>query len=449
MTRIEQLKTEIHKSTATNTHIFFFVYLASMIALLFLRNALNVNIPPVLFLLLTLIPLALGDVDDILAVAVCCIPFSTGFQYKYALLLGIVALLFKTKFKVRFTPVMGVVICMMIWELLHAFYGTFSFVEYFRSFAELLFLAFAVSCVDKEKINHKFILRAYSVALIGVCFIMLYLQLSQNNFDLNEVLTRSKYSRFGRNNTSYIQYGLNFNPNGLGFMCDLSLASCLFLISRKENSIFNIVLLALSAVFAFMTLSRSAIVCMLFFVFSYVFFANTKGVKKLKYVFFTISCLLILFISIYSFMPEIFGNIIERFSESDVTGGRSDLFEFYNEHIASSVFYMFFGVGLQDFAGKMINIYGGSYNDVPHNGCQEAIVCWGVVGLVMVVLLVAFMISQTKKENKRLFVSFFPLFGWIIFTMSGQLITSGNALLELVLIFVTLAVYEKKEEDNN
>ena len=444
MTATECISTTHYNKESSKKHTVFFLYLAVMLMALFARNALNVNIPAVFYLMITLIPLIIGNTDDILAVAVCCIPFSSGFQYKYALLLGIAAFLWKSRGKIRLTSVMGVVACMMIWELFHGFYGSFSFVEYFRSFAELLFLAVVSSCIDRESLNYKFILRAYSVAVVGVCFVMLYLQLSQNNFDLNEVLTRGTDSRFGENNTDYLQYGLNFNPNALGFICNLSLASCLFLISRKENSAFDIVLLVLSAIFAFMTLARSAVICMLFFVLGYVLFAPIKGTKKLQYVIVTIVLLLVIFTLIYFFMPVVFDNIVDRFSEDDVSNGRNRMFAFYNEHLNSSPFHLLFGIGLQDFAGKMINIYGGDCENVPHNGYQESIVCWGILGIILVALLIIFMIKETKGTNRRSVVSFLPLLGWMLYITAGQLVTSECALLELVLIFVILSISTKK-----
>ena len=73
---------------------------------------------------------------------------------------------------------------MMIWELMHAFYGNFSIFEYFRSFAELIFLVVVVS-MNFKKINYKLIFRAFSFATVGVCIIMFYLQLQQHDFDVN------------------------------------------------------------------------------------------------------------------------------------------------------------------------------------------------------------------------------------------------------------------------
>ena len=131
----------------------FYLYLALMLFGLFLRNAMGVNLPPILFLAFTAIPLILGDQNHIIATAVCCIPFSTGFQFKYAILFCIVALVLKNRKQFRPGLALWSVAALAIWELLHGIGGSFSLSEYPRTMAELFFVAAVVTFWDRKSLN--------------------------------------------------------------------------------------------------------------------------------------------------------------------------------------------------------------------------------------------------------------------------------------------------------
>ena len=125
--------------TKTNNRIFK-VYLLAMFALMAVRYLLKVDVPAVAFLLVAMLPIWWGNTSEQLAFAASCIPLSVAFQYKYALLILSVAILIKNQWRLKRSGVFFVVIAMMAWELWHAFYGQFSYVEYLRDFAELILL---------------------------------------------------------------------------------------------------------------------------------------------------------------------------------------------------------------------------------------------------------------------------------------------------------------------
>jgi len=416
----------------------FYFYLSSMLILLFLRNAIGVNIPVVFLLLLTIIPSFFGTKDHIVATAVCCIPMSTGFQYKYALFICISAIVIRYRSQIRLSQVAYPVFFMMFWELLHGFTGQFSILEYFRSFAELIFLVTVLS-IDLKNINSKFIFRVLAVSTIGICFIMLYLQLQQFGFDFYSVFGRGfRTFRFGQSNTTAENYGLNFNPNRLGSICNLTIGSILLLLGRKEQSALDLVLLALSVIFGFMTLSRTFVVGLVFILLYFILTA--KGTIRQK-ILITISTISITIIPIWlmnEYMPSILHNLIARFQEDNILNNRDDLFLFYNKHILSSIPFFFFGIGLQDFQGKISSIHNVSIN-VAHNGFQEIWVVWGIVGVVLFIWMLVALIRETKKYEPHPEIrQFLPLGLLFINSMAGQLIRSEIAILSLVIVIVSL-----------
>ena len=134
--------------------------------------------------------------------------------------------------------------------------------------------------------------------------------------------------------------------------------------------------------------------------------------------------------------------MISRFQENDLFGGRDKLFLFYNEHIFSSVGYFLFGIGLQDFQGKISSIHNIDIN-VAHNGIQEIWVVWGVVGVVLFILMLINIIKDAKKYESNPEIRQFCLLDFTFNSMAGQLIRSEITLWSLVMIYICLSIKEK------
>ena len=161
----------------------FKVYLLAMFALMAIRYLLKVDVPAAAFLMVAMIPIWWGSTSEQLAFAASCIPLSVAFQYKYALLILSVVILMKNRWRIKHSGVLLLIAAMMVWELWHAFYGYFSFVEYLRDFAELILLG-VVTSIDLEDVDHKLVIRSLAISVVGVCVIMLIMQLQQFGFDL-------------------------------------------------------------------------------------------------------------------------------------------------------------------------------------------------------------------------------------------------------------------------
>ena len=146
---------------------------------------------------------------------------------------------------------------------------------------------------------------------------------------------------------------------------------------------------------------------------------------------------LIVLVYVYLF-PENFEYLLSRF-ESDETGsGRTWIFEDYNQYMVENLWVMFWGVGLNNFQEKVMTTYNIS-TAVPHNGIQEIVVAWGIPGLILVTLLIAVMIAQSKKYGTRkTLLNYIPLIILISKSMAGQFITSGYTILALAFAYLSL-----------
>lgn len=425
--------------TKTDNQIFK-VYLLAMFALMAVRYLLKVDVPAVAFLLVAMLPIWWGNTSEQLAFAASCIPLSIAFQYKYALLILAAAILIKNHWRIKMNGAFIVVMAMMVWELWHAFYGQFSFVEYLRDFAELILLAIVTS-IDMRNVDHKLVIRSLAISVVGVCVIMLVMQMQQFGFDLVAVFSRSAHSfRFGQSNMASGRFAINFNANNLGFICNLATCGSLLLAIRKEHLRIDIILAICTVIFAMMTLSRSAIICVIMIFAAYLLLNDGKLSTKIWSCLGGLVIVLLALILVHYFVPTVFENILERFQRKDVWNGRGGLFKYYNHFLFMSPMYFLFGIGMQSIYEKVVPH--SPVAGVPHMGLQEVWVAWGVVGFVMLGILIWKVISSSKlySDGKRQPYQFMPLVLTLVFTMSGQLITSSRALMAFTFAYVCLCI---------
>lgn len=410
-----------------------------MIGLISLRTVWGISIPVHILLVVSVIPAIIGNKSQMIAFAMCCIPFSSAFQYKYALLIYIFFLIVKRRGKIKLNHVMFSVFLMMLWELFHGFYGVFSFVEYLKDFAELLLLVTIVS-INIENIDYKLIIRSLAYCTIAVCLVILSFQVKESGWNIFSNITSF---RFGIGNANMENYSLSFNPNRLGFMCNLSLCGIFILYNRKECNAFDMVAIVLLVVFGLSTLSRTYVVCLAVILFCFLFSLEGDIQRKLLSVLFIgLLSILVLFV-LYNYFPKMMESLIDRFQERDITNGRSVLFDFYNKHIWSSIVFCLFGVGLQDYSQKISSIYNRDIT-VCHNGYQELWVVWGIVGvLLFLYLMYALIVSVNKKQMKKSFVQYIPMILLLISILAGQFISGEIVLLSLSFIYVCLCIKMK------
>lgn len=415
-------------------------YYIMMAVMLISRYLLGINVPSVVLLLIAAIPAVFGSTSELLASTVSFIPLSAAFQYKYALLISAVMLLIKNRWRLKSSYALFLVFIMMAWELLHFGCGYFSIVEYVRSFAELLFMGVLIMVNIRDQ-DYKMIIRSLALSVVGVCTIMLIMQLQQYNFNILKVFSRSAVNwRFGQSNMDEGSFALNFDANVLGFMCNLSACGLLLLRKRKEHIKMDIVMTLAAFFFALITLSRAAILCMLMIIALYAFGGESKGIKRVIGQLSLIAVIAIAGITVYTYIPSIIENLFERFQRKDVWNGRGTLFTKYLEFSFSSPTYLLFGVGLQEIVEKVSPIVW--VNQVPHNGLQEALVAWGIPGVIALLMWLGMIIrfSMVYSDQKRDFYQFVPLLLTLVFAMSVQLLTESRNIIALSFSYICLCI---------
>lgn len=419
-----------------------------LLALLFAKNGLDMAIPMKGILLVAIAPAFFASPTQMIAMALAFIPLGSGFQYKYALMAYVLIGIVRFGSQMHFSKLTFPLIVMILWEMLHVVVGEMEINELMRGFAEFVFLWF-ISCQKLKDLEIRVIARSLAIAVVGVCCITMYMQTTLVMGDVSDVLSQGSDGsyRFGNNNNNEEElFSLVFNPNQLGFICNLAIAALLVLMRLRKSTLIDVVMLSLCVTFGSFTLSRTFLVCLAFLLISFILLSTNSLRQRVFYI-----ILLTLLIggvvwAIDAFLPDVIKNFTARFEVEDLSNNRIDLFVFYNQHIFSTAEYCLFGIGLQNFGEKLIQLYNPDI-EVCHNGFQEAWVAWGLPGLVMVLWWLKQLVAESRRWclTKRYF-SYLPLILILLDMQAGQFIRSNTNMLALILAYAVLCIPSERFE---
>ena len=430
-----------------NKHTSFYILFAILIIFLFARYAFQYDVPRYALSIVIMLMALFGDQDEILAALMCCIPLHNAVNFSITLIVCATIYMLKNIQKLNFGFSTVIILLMVVYELLHANIGSFQPLFFFADMAPL-FVLLAVMSVDLKGIGYAFIVRTMAVILVSLGMTLIVNNIINTGSFFSVVTDMQRLGIIGED---VVVYGAGINPNTLGILNVLAICSLLQvrLIGRyiRVDSILIVFLL----VFGILTVSRTFFVCFLFmgilFVFGQAGEIQNKIVALLKMSIVIIISLIVIGI----FFPETLEYFIMRFIITDVTTittSRDILMYDYYHYIANNLGVMLFGVGLNDFAEKVLNIYMISTH-TPHNSILEIIAAWGIVGLILVLLLLVAIIIDSKSHVNIIIVNYIPLYVILLKSMAGQLLTSGYSMLAMSFVYLSLCQdFTKKKLEN-
>lgn len=427
----------------------FWLMMIAFYALFVIRAIFRVDFPASIYLIwISLMALSFDD-NEIVALVISFIPLHSGFQYKYAIFICIIVLLLKYSARFKINSIAVIVALVFVWELLHFDIGAPSLVELFRGFAELFFIAI-IACLPKKKnirVCQLFRVLAWSSAIAFV--ILLVLTVREHGSNIFDFMKGG--FRLGALNVEEGAIALNYNPNGVGYICNLSIVGILISAYYRETNFADWLLFLFLIFVGLLTVSRTFILCLAVCLLLYVLLQKKSLRKKVL----TFIAILVFAFAVFwvvdSYLVQILNNFGDRFDAEDVTNGRSFLFDFYNDFAFSSINNIVFGIGIQDIPGKVFEVSGVNV-EVPHNGYQQLIVAWGVIGFISIICLIISLLYHAKKKCKKVsLLCYLHLFLLAVDALAGQFITSPSSILTLLLIYETVcysSAYESLEVKN-
>ena len=323
--------------------------------------------------------------------------------------------------------------------MLHSFSTDFSIVYFLAAVIPFIVLAIFIS-TDAEELDYPFIVRVFAWTVFAISLTLLVRVLYFSDFNI--ALALAGLQRMGSDDHSNIQdvvvSGGQIHPNSLGIITVLASAGLMQLRNKRVSKMSDMVLMCIILVFAALGSSRTYLVCLLLMIVLLIFSENGGIIKKIRLVTSLAGILIVGVVAFAIVFPETFTYFIERFSESDLSGGRGVLMKDYHAFIVNNFKVMFFGIGLQDYGDRLVYTYNASVN-VPHNSIQEIIVAWGIPGLIIFMVQFIIMYYNSFQRNRQQgLINWIPFIIIFIKGMVGQTFTSSYTMLALSFAYLSL-----------
>ena len=430
-------------------HTRFYALLTLLTGLIFVRYGLQLGIPRIILTGVIALIALLGDRNEILAIAMCCIPMHEAVDFSVALAACAGCYVLKNHNTVRINLAVVLMLVIIAWELLHCFDQEFSLMSFLFSIVPLFFLAF-VLCVDVSDLDYAFVVRIMSIATAMVCLVLLANLVVRANFNIAAAIVGlQRLGEFSEEEMRSSMIGSAINPNALGIICVISIAGLWQLRIVDKSRKLDAVLIIMLLTFGAMTSSRTYLFCLIITAFLMILGQPGSIRKKIRLLFIlTLTAVTALLVLNWIF-PELLQYYRQRFDGGNLTGGRDVLMITYHKFISNDPKVLFFGIGRHNYSAKLTEIYRVAAN-IPHNAIQEVIVAWGIPGLILIMLLIGMLVVRSQKFcGNHMLLNYIPLLIILAKSMAGQLLTSHYTMLALAYAYLSLCQNFRKKEKNS
>lgn len=342
------------------------------------------------------------------------IPLSFGFSTGYIFPVALCCIWIKRK-EIPTTAIFFI-LAVAIMEFIHYPFYTFTYkvngvelVNFFSTIALLGYYSY------NKKSNKPGMIMWYGIgsAIFGL-FVLLNTFQSFSMSDLMTGVVRMGMEGIKDSEDEVIAFAAN--PNALAYFMIVAISlMTLMLINKQGNAIVQIIVIIICSFAGFVTLSRTFFICLAIVLIA-VMFTIRKKFSALTSAF-LISLLICISIILLIQMDDLFTAFTERF-EGDKTGsGRTNIIAYYHNWLVNNPENYLFGTG-SFFYLKYVG-----YDEATHNGIQQIVVCYGLMGLFFFFSLGLSVVKKSKrliKDNTFLWV---PLIIVLLFLQTIQSIS--------------------------
>lgn len=410
----------------------FFCLLTLLLMLCSAQYVFQVWIPQACYLAIAFLIALTGDLDEIVALCICCIPLYGFFESVFAVLFAIICYVAKNPKGLRLNYSIFPVILMVLWELAHCFLPNFRIMKFGGQCVPWLFLT-VLMCSEGERFDYGFVVRSFALSVACMCGTLFVRIMYVVHFQI--VNTFAMLQRLGVEVEDAI---VKINPNSLGIFCVLGISGLLQLRIAKKGKEKDMVYVVILLLFGMMTASKTFFFCLMFSLLLLFMSVERKIEEKLRYGMGILAIGLIVLGISFLIMPNLVEYYISRFYEKDFTTGRTALMRIYHDFIVSNLDIILFGVGLQDFGTEIVRRCSQAFSS-PHNCIQEIVIAWGMPGLFLCIALWSTMLICSRKRcGKQKLVHFIPFLVIFLKSQAGQILNSEYTVLAFGFSYLSL-----------
>ena len=410
----------------------FFFYLVGMCLLLLIRDVIEVNIPLLVFFCYFSAGYCFATFDQCLAISSVLPLLNHGVQTNYIIFVAIVMYVIRFRRSTRINYIHATAILLSLYELMHAFILPFDVAEYLRYVFFFIYIGLILgeSRIQELMVDESIVLKTF--IFMDAYFMFEVLLVTVKYMSYSTII--SSGFRFGTLEDYVVGKPTLFdNENMVGLFALIAIGLLLIQLHRnKKHRILKIAMIVYFLFFGLMTTSKTFIICfaMMFAMFLLYMF-RTSIIKATGIMLASVTALLIAANTIFASEVQ---RLMVRFQAADLSTGRNDLIKYYNKFIFSDWKRAVFGIGLQEVVEKS-----GAHNS-PHNATQELILCWGIIGLLVILLLAFRIYRKTRKdlEIKPEIVYYLPAIMFLIFIQTIQFIRLTSIFGLVIVLYVAI-----------
>lgn len=410
----------------------FPLYIGMFCLMLFARDVIGVGIPLFLFLVYFSVPYCFFSYDECLALSAMLPLLNHGIQTNYIMLVACIMYIIRFRRSTKINKVHGIILLLCIYELLHAVIPEFALSEYTRYMFSFIYIGLVLGEYKIQSLlkDERFVLRSF-------VFMDAY-------FMLEVLLVTIKYLNFSALVSSGFRFGtledyvvdkptLFDNENMVGLFAVVGIGILLlFLMDDEKKKIQNILLIIYFSFFGLLTTSKTFIICLVLMLTLFILYIYRLSFFKALGIT-VVTVVGVIFAINTVFLNEI-QRVILRFHAADLSTGRNDLMKAYNTYIFADWKRVVFGIGLQNVVEKS-----GVHNS-PHNATQELLLCWGIIGVVaiLVLTLIVFKNIRCKFTKKPAIVYYIVPFVFVIYIQTIQFIRLPGVFGLVIILYASM-----------
>lgn len=431
MSSLAQVKTKMRKSENTG----FYAFLLGLCALLYARDVLQMPLPLPIFVVYFAIGYICFDYTQSLAITAMLLLLGHGIQINYIFLIATAVYLYKYGKGFKLTLTHGIVAILMGLELLHMAYPPFVLSDYIRYLVQYMYIALILGDNRLPKLLKDPLLVLRAFIFMATYFMIDVISVTARYIDITEILA-GKF-RFGVLDEFLINTATLYdNENTVGLFALLAICFLMIcMIKTRKHYLRDGLLIAYFLYFGLLTQSKTFLLCLLLVaVMYYIYWLRIARKSAVKAIVVSLVIVFAVHLTVNVLFADALSGVLARFEAKDLSTGRADLFEQYNEFILKSPANMLWGAGLQGIKEKT-----GIWN-TPHNGLQEILVCWGLIGMLLFVCLFMDVYQRAKRitGGKMPFWCKVPFVIHFIYIQTMQFVRVGAGFGMLTILYIAV-----------
>ena len=406
--------------------------------LLIIRDVFGIELSKYIYLVYVVFFLFIARYDTMIYMVSFLLPLVCGLPATYIMLCALALLMIKKKRVNRWQ--LGMLLFVVSMEILASFWypklNINNMAQYISHAGILFYLIYDTTEVDNLRC-----VKMYTLGVSLLCAVIITNALRYAPDNWIELFSKGWF-RIGSTHMEELEgMKLTLNANSLAYysLTGMCCGAVLFEKTKEKGRLWYLAIICLSAVAGFLTVSRSWLLVVALCILLYML---SKAKRPRRFVAVSIGLALILLVAVQLMggIQKFVDAFVTRMNEENMSdgGGRVEIFENYMQAFFANPRAMLLGAGVTQ-CGAALKI---TMN--MHNGTQQILVSYGLLGFIVMITALISPIVKICKQRKRGIVSWLPLVGILLFVQTIQFLNP----MMLMLPFA-VGVFALKTEDTN